>query len=171
MRMHVAINVRNLEQSLAFYKKLFNAEPTKVKENYAKFELDNPALHFSLNERAYDNKGVLNHFGFQVKDTEEVLAAKTRLQEAGLASFDEMDTTCCYAVQDKIWVTDPEGNPWEVFYTKQDSEFEAAEDRITDMTMPSVCCATPAEKPQSVESVCCAMPVPQKVESEKSSCC
>ncbi|TJY39685.1 glyoxalase/bleomycin resistance/dioxygenase family protein [Cohnella pontilimi] len=146
MRMHVAINVRNLEQSLEFYKKLFNAEPAKVKDNYAKFELDNPSLHFSLNVRPYDNKGVLNHFGFQVKNTEEVLAAKTRLQEAGLVSFDEMNTTCCYAVQDKIWVTDPEGNPWEVFYTKQDSEFEAAEDR---MAMPSVCCATPA--PETIE--------------------
>jgi catechol 2,3-dioxygenase-like lactoylglutathione lyase family enzyme len=156
MKMHVAINVRNLEQSLEFYKKLFNAEPAKVKENYAKFELDNPGLHFSLNVRAYDNRGVLNHFGFQVKNTEEVLAAKTRLQEAGLVSFDEMDTTCCYAVQDKIWVTDPEGNPWEVFYTKQDSEFEAAEDRMP--TMQGVCCTTPAENNKSVESDCCVAP-------------
>jgi catechol-2,3-dioxygenase len=98
MRMHVAINVRNLEPSLSFYNLLFQAEPTKVKENYAKFELDNSAL-------------------------------------AGLMPLDEMNTTCCYAVQDKIWVTDPEGNPWEVFYTKEDSEFEAAEDRV----MPSVC--------------------------------
>src|SRR6476620_3533653 len=101
MNMHVASNVRSLDQSLAFYQKLFNAEPTQVRDNYAKFELEDPGLHFSLNVRAYDNKGVLNHFGFQVKNTEEVLAAKTRLQEAGLVSFDEMDTTCCYAVQDK----------------------------------------------------------------------
>ena len=93
MKMHVAINVRSLDQSLAFYRKLFNAEPKKARDNYAKFELDDPALHFSLNVRAFDNKGVLNHFGFQVKNTEEVLAAKTRLQDAGLVSFDEMDTT------------------------------------------------------------------------------
>lgn len=140
MRMHVAINVRNLDASLRFYKLLFQAEPTKVKENYAKFELDNPALHFSLNVRPYETKGVLNHFGFQVQNTEEVLAAKQRLQEAGLVALDEMNTTCCYAVQDKIWVTDPEGNPWEVFYTKANSEFEAAEDRV----MPTVCCSTPS---------------------------
>lgn len=157
MKMHAAINVRNLDRSLEFYKKLFDAEPTKVKENYAKFELDNPSLHFSLNVRPYDNKGVLNHFGFQVSDTGEVLAAKARLQEAGLVAFDEMDTTCCYAVQDKIWVTDPEGNPWEVFYTKEDSEFEAAEERI----MASVCCSAPPAA-QSVQltdfrgkSTCC----------------
>jgi len=138
MKMHVAINVKNLEQSLHFYKKLFNAEPIKIKENYAKFELEDPGLHFSLNVRPYTDKGVLNHFGFQVKDTQEVMAAKTRLQEAGLVSFDEMNTTCCYAVQDKIWVTDPEGNPWEVFYTKADSEFESAPEPQVDS---SVCCA------------------------------
>jgi catechol 2,3-dioxygenase-like lactoylglutathione lyase family enzyme len=138
MRMHVAINVKNLERSIEFYKKLFNAEPTKVKENYAKFELENPALHFSLNVRPYEGRGVLNHFGFQVKNTTEVLAVKKRLEEAGLVSIDEMNTTCCYAVQDKIWVRDPEGNAWEVFYTKADSEFESAPER---RTMPSVCCA------------------------------
>ncbi|TLS51929.1 glyoxalase/bleomycin resistance/dioxygenase family protein [Paenibacillus antri] len=143
MKMHVAINVRNLEPSLAFYRILFNSEPTKVKENYAKFELDDPALHFSLNVRPFESKGVLNHLGFQVKSTDEVLAAKERLQQAGLVSFDEMNTTCCYAVQDKIWVTDPEGNPWEVFFTHKDSEFEAAEDRA----MPSVCCAPSTLKP------------------------
>lgn len=160
MKMHVAINVRSLEQSLAFYGKLFNAEPTKVRENYAKFELDDPALHFSLNVRAYDIKGVLNHFGFQVKNTEEVLAAKTRLQEAGLVSFDEMDTTCCYAVQDKIWVTDPEGNPWEVFYTKHDSEFESAEDHER-ASMPSVCCASQTD----------TQPVAFKDFRQKPTCC
>ncbi|WP_411829404.1 ArsI/CadI family heavy metal resistance metalloenzyme [Paenibacillus alginolyticus] len=149
MKMHVAINVKNLEQSLAFYKKLFDAEPTKVKENYAKFELDQPALHFSLNVRDYDNKGVLNHFGFQVQNTEEVLEAKHRLQEAGLVSFDEMNTTCCYAVQDKIWVSDPEGNPWEVFYTRGDSEFEAAEDHVIPVS--SVCCTTPEPTTTSIK--------------------
>ncbi|WP_127584922.1 ArsI/CadI family heavy metal resistance metalloenzyme [Paenibacillus koleovorans] len=157
MKMHVAINVNHLNPSLEFYKKLFNAEPTKVKENYAKFELDDPALHFSLNVRHYENRGVLNHFGFQVKNTEEVLAAKTRLQQSGLVSFDEMNTTCCYAVQDKIWVTDPEGNPWEVFYTKGDSEFEAAEDRDS---RSGSCCTTPAAQQVELtdfrkESSCC----------------
>ncbi|CAM4443043.1 catechol-2,3-dioxygenase [Paenibacillus endophyticus] len=155
MKMHVAINVRNLERSLSFYRKLFNAEPSKTKENYAKFELASPAMHFSLNARPYESRGVINHFGFQVQNTEEVLAVKTRLQEAGLATIDEINTTCCYAVQDKIWVTDPEGNPWEVFYTKEDSEFEAAEDHVN---MPSACCTVPAQQPvntlEKVESCC-----------------
>lgn len=158
MKMHVAVNVRDLEPSIQFYRKLFNAEPTKVKENYAKFELSEPGLHFSLNVRPYESKGVLNHFGFQVASKEEVLAARTRLQDAGLLPLDEMNTTCCYAVQDKIWVTDPEGNPWEVFFTSADSEFESA-----DAPKPAEVCCTPAPAEGSADrsahtstaSACC----------------
>lgn len=138
--MHVAINVQNLEECLQFYKVFFNEEPTKVKDNYAKFELNNPPLHFSMNVRPYEKKGTLNHMGFQVQDTEAVLAVKERLQAAGLVPIDEMGTTCCYAVQDKIWVRDPEGNAWEIFYTKADSEFESA----GDAAMEGVCCAPTA---------------------------
>jgi catechol 2,3-dioxygenase-like lactoylglutathione lyase family enzyme len=136
-RMHVAINVNNLEECLTFYRAFFGAEPTKVKENYAKFELNNPPLHFSMNVRPYEKKGTLNHMGFQVTGTEAVVAMKKRFQEAGLVPIDEMNTTCCYAVQDKIWVHDPEGNAWEVFYTKEDSEFESAGEPVVG----GVCCA------------------------------
>lgn len=136
-RMHVAINVSNLEENLNFYRAFFGTEPTKVKHNYAKFELDNPALHFSMNVRPYEQKGALNHLGFQVADTAAVVAMKERFQQAGLVSIDEMGTTCCYAVQDKIWVHDPEGNAWEVFYTKEDSEFESA----SEPAVTGVCCA------------------------------
>ena len=140
LRMHVAVNVKDLEANLNFYKKFFGAEPTKVKENYAKFELQNPPLHFSMNVRPYEAKGVLNHVGFQVENTEAVEAWRSRLQEAGLATVDEMNTTCCYAVQDKIWIYDPEGNAWEIFYTKEDSEFESAGEPAVD----GVCCVPPA---------------------------
>lgn len=136
-RMHVAINVTDLAACLTFYRAMFDAEPTKIKENYAKFELNNPPLHFSMNVRPYDKKGALNHLGFQVENTESVHAMKTRFQEAGLVPIDEMNTTCCYAVQDKIWVHDPEGNAWEVFYTREDSEFESA----GDAAVAGVCCA------------------------------
>ncbi|WP_139490172.1 ArsI/CadI family heavy metal resistance metalloenzyme [Brevibacillus dissolubilis] len=153
MKMHVAINVNNLEASLDFYRKLFNAEPTKVKEDYAKFELDEPGLHFALNVRPYQQgSGVINHFGFQVKDTEAVLATKKRLREAGLVSLDEMNTTCCYAVQDKIWVRDPEGNPWEIFYTKANSEFESAD----QAAFSDVCCSAPADDTAKTTSGSCS---------------
>ncbi|KEO81433.1 ArsI/CadI family heavy metal resistance metalloenzyme [Tumebacillus flagellatus] len=137
-RMHVAINVTDLEATLAFYRAMFGEEPTKVRENYAKFELNNPPLHFSMNVRPYESNGVLNHLGFQVENTEAVLAMKQRFQEAGLVPIDEMNTTCCYAVQDKIWVHDPAGNAWEVFYTREDSEFESA----GEAAVPDVCCPT-----------------------------
>jgi catechol-2,3-dioxygenase len=138
LRMHLAINVKELGPNLEFYKAFFGAEPTKVKDNYAKFELNNPPLHFSMNVRPYETRGALNHLGFQVEGTEQVLAHKTRLQELGLVTLDEMNTTCCYAVQDKIWVRDPEGNAWEIFYTKADSEFESAREPVQ-----SSCCTIP----------------------------
>ncbi|MGO4548421.1 ArsI/CadI family heavy metal resistance metalloenzyme [Paenibacillus sp. 2TAB23] len=144
-RMHVAVNCSDLQKSLDFYKAFFGAEPTKVKENYAKFELDNPALHFSLNVRPFEKNGVLNHLGFQVNNTEDVLAIGDRLQKSGLLLIDEMNTTCCYAVQDKVWVHDPDGNAWEIFSAKEDSEFESAgEPRDV-----SLCCAPPSG-PQAI---------------------
>ncbi len=139
-RMHVAVNCNDLEASLKFYRLFFNAEPTKIKDNYAKFELDSPALHFSLNVRPFEKKGVLNHLGFQVDNTEDVLAMGERLRQANLLTIDEMGTTCCYAVQDKVWVYDPDGNAWEIFYTKADSEFESAGEQ-RDI---SLCCAPPS---------------------------
>ena len=139
-RMHVAVNCSDLDKSLGFYRQFFGVEPTKVKENYVKFELDNPALHFSLNVRPFEKNGVLNHLGFQVDNTEDVLAMGERLRQADLLLIDEMNTTCCYAVQDKVWVYDPDGNAWEIFYTKEDSEFESAGDQ-RDL---SLCCAPPS---------------------------
>ncbi|WP_413242399.1 ArsI/CadI family heavy metal resistance metalloenzyme [Paenibacillus sp. 1P07SE] len=145
-RMHVAVNCTDLEKSLTFYRNFFGVEPVKIKDNYAKFELDEPALHFSLNVRPFEKNGVLNHLGFQVNTTEDVLAMGERLRQSELLTIDEMNTTCCYAVQDKVWVYDPDGNAWEIFYTKEDSEFESAGDP-RDL---SLCCAPPAA-PVSVE--------------------
>ncbi|AFH60384.1 hypothetical protein B2K_06545 [Paenibacillus mucilaginosus K02] len=145
-RMHVAVNCTDLERSLEFYRSFFGEEPAKVKDNYAKFELSQPALHFSLNVRPFERGGVLNHLGFQVSSTEDVLQMGERLRASGLLLKDEMNTTCCYAVQDKVWVYDPDGNAWEIFHTKEDSEFESAgEER--DL---SLCCLPPSA-PVSVE--------------------
>lgn len=141
MRMHVSVKVADLESNLTFYKAFFGAEPTKVKANYAKFELSEPPLHFSMVTRPKgEGRGVLDHFGIQVDGTEAVLAARERLKAAGLKPVDEMGTTCCYAVSDKVWFHDPEGNAWEIFYTKADSEFESAD----DPAMQGMCCAPEA---------------------------
>ncbi|OYD07437.1 ArsI/CadI family heavy metal resistance metalloenzyme [Paludifilum halophilum] len=121
LKPHMAINVKNLDASIRFYRHLFGEEPAKVRPGYAKFDLDEPALNFTLNEGG-EVIGGINHLGIQVESTEAVTAAKERLKNAGLASFDEMDTTCCYARQDKIWVTSPDGHQWEVFFVKEDAD-------------------------------------------------
>jgi catechol 2,3-dioxygenase-like lactoylglutathione lyase family enzyme len=114
LKPHIALNVKDLEKSILFYTKLFDVEPVKVRPRYAKFDLEQPALNFTLNEGG-EVSGGINHLGIQVESTNEVLAAKKRLEEAGLATFDEMNIDCCYALQDKIWVTSPDGHRWEVF--------------------------------------------------------
>jgi catechol 2,3-dioxygenase-like lactoylglutathione lyase family enzyme len=123
LRPHLALTVSDVEGSLPFYRALFGTEPAKVRPGYAKFELDEPALNFTLNEgERTEGLGAFNHAGIQVSSTDEVLMTRMRLQRDGLATFDEMDTTCCYARQDKIWVTAPDGESWEVFVTHADAE-------------------------------------------------
>ncbi len=123
LRPHLALTVSNVERSIPFYEALFGTSPEKVRPGYAKFSVTDPALNFTLNEgKRGETLGAFNHAGIQVATTDDVLAAKTRLVQAGLAAFDEMDTTCCYARQDKIWVRDPDGTPWEVFATHENSD-------------------------------------------------
>ena len=119
---HVSLNVSSIPEAVARYRKILGAEPAKVREDYAKFEVADPALNLTLNTGERNGAlGAFNHAGIQVESTDEVLAARLRLQKAGLATFDEMDTTCCYAKQDKIWVHDPDGTPWEVFTVLDDA--------------------------------------------------
>src|SRR3954453_3099904 len=120
LRPHLALTVKDVSRSIPFYEALFGARPEKVREGYAKFSVAEPALNFTLNEGDRKELGAFNHAGIQVASTDDVLAARLRLVKAGLATFDEMDTTCCYARQDKIWVRDPDGTPWEVFVTHAD---------------------------------------------------
>src|SRR5688572_1328765 len=102
---HVSVNVSDITLSTNFYKAFFGVEPAKVRPGYAKFALDNPKLNFALNERqnlSHDpNQNLLNHFGFQVSTTDDVVAIGERLRKAGLTTEDEMKTQCCYSVQNK----------------------------------------------------------------------
>src|ERR1041384_6041455 len=126
LKAHLAINVNSLEKSLEFYRKLFAIEPSKVRTGYAKFDVQNPPLNFTLNEVPVANRGALSHMGIQVGSTEDVLAVRQRWMETGLLTRDEMQTNCCYATQDKTWVRDPDGNEWEVFVVLQDNLAETA---------------------------------------------
>ncbi|HXE99796.1 MAG TPA: ArsI/CadI family heavy metal resistance metalloenzyme [Solirubrobacterales bacterium] len=126
LRPHLALTVSDVDRSIEFYRALFGIEPSKVRPGYAKFEVRVPGLNFTLNEGERNGElGAFNHAGIQVASTDDVLRARARLVEAGLATFDEMDTTCCYAKQDKIWVTAPDGESWEVFVTHAESDEHA----------------------------------------------
>src|SRR5581483_4176241 len=121
IKAHIALNVRNVTNSIEFYKKMLGIEPAKVRTGYAKFDVQNPPLNLALNEGSFNERGALSHLGLQVASTEDVLAVRARWTEAGLVSRDEMQTSCCYAVQDKTWVEDPDGNHWEVFVVLEDN--------------------------------------------------
>ncbi len=155
IRPHLALNVSDLDRSVSFYEALFGVPPAKRRPGYAKFEIASPLLNLSLNEgEGPVAGGTFNHAGIQVESTEDVLGAKARLVDAGLATFDEMDTTCCYAKQDKIWVRDPDGAAWEIFVVHADAD-EAGDSRADDDDCDCgetgcACAATGAE------SVCCA---------------
>ena len=149
LRPHLALTVSDVERAIPFYEALFGTQPEKVKPGYAKFSVTEPAINFTLNEGERGEKlGAFNHAGIQVASTDDVLAAKARLVEAGLATFDELDTTCCYARQDKIWVHDPDGTPWEVFATHEDTD-EASD--ACDCGESGCACTA-----KGAESLCCA---------------
>jgi catechol 2,3-dioxygenase-like lactoylglutathione lyase family enzyme len=118
---HLAIHVSDVMASIDFYRKLFGIEPCKVRSGYAKFDVANPPLNFALNEGAHAGQGALSHLGIQVESTVDVRAMRQNWQERGLLPRDEMKTECCYALQDKAWVRDPDGNEWEVFAVLKDN--------------------------------------------------
>jgi catechol 2,3-dioxygenase-like lactoylglutathione lyase family enzyme len=122
LKAHIALNVKSVDASVEFYKRLFGIEPLKVRPGYAKFDVQNPPLNLSLNEGLHPGQGALSHMGLQVATTEHVLAIRNRWESEGLRPRDEMQTSCCYAFQDKAWVRDPDGNEWEVFTVLADVE-------------------------------------------------
>jgi catechol 2,3-dioxygenase-like lactoylglutathione lyase family enzyme len=171
LKAHLAINVRDVEQSIGFYKKLFGIEPSKVRTGYAKFNVENPPLNFTLNEVPFSERGALSHLGIQVASTDDVLAIRERWTAAGLLTRDEMQTSCCYALQDKTWVRDPDGNEWEVFVVLEDNLAETAAcecgDKVAgatadssakDVTSATCCASAPvgiAHEAQLTEATCC----------------
>jgi catechol 2,3-dioxygenase-like lactoylglutathione lyase family enzyme len=118
---HIAIRVKDVAASIDFYRKIFGIEPCKVRIGYAKFDVANPPLNFTLNEGIEAGQGVLSHLGIQVESTADVLAVRRKWQDRGLIPRDEMNTECCFALQDKAWVRDPDGNEWEVFAVLEDN--------------------------------------------------
>jgi catechol 2,3-dioxygenase-like lactoylglutathione lyase family enzyme len=121
-RVQLALNVADLDASVAFYSKLFGTEPAKRRPGYANFAITEPPLKLVLIEGEPGQETRLDHLGVEVASTDEVTAATTRLKDAGLATFEENDTSCCYALQDKVWVHGPGREPWEVYVVKADAD-------------------------------------------------
>ena len=138
-RLQLALNVSDLNQAIDFYSKLFSSTPSKVRPGYANFAIADPPLKLVLIEHADDRGsgvgGALNHLGVEVEEPAEVASASARLAADGLDTLNQEATTCCYAVQDKVWVEDPDATPWEIYTVLADAPVEA------DLAGDGTCCA------------------------------
>ncbi|MEU9279699.1 ArsI/CadI family heavy metal resistance metalloenzyme [Streptomyces sp. NPDC048341] len=153
-RVQLALRVPDLDASVAFYSKLFGTEPAKLRDGYANFAITEPTLKLVLIEGTADEATHMDHLGVEVETTEAVHAATTHLSEAGLATDVENDTTCCYALQDKVWVHGPGQEPWEVYVVKADA------DSLSKQQGSTCCAADPVEadtgtKKPAVAGGCC----------------
>ncbi len=159
-RVQLALNVTDIDEAVEFYSKLFGAEPAKRQPGYANFAIADPPLKLVLIEdhtgRGQGTVGALNHLGVEVETVDEVTAATGRLSDNGLETTVEEQTTCCYAIQDKVWVSDPDGAPWEVYTVLADAPTE------TGIAGDGSCCV-----PEAVGTV----PVTVRANQAASSCC
>lgn len=149
-RFHVHAHVADLNASIAFYSKMFGAEPTRAEADYAKWMLDDPRINFAISTRG-GTPGV-DHLGIQTDSEEELAELKSRARAAELSLLDEGATSCCYARSDKYWLTDPQGIAWEQFHTLG--------------TIPVF-----SEKPAAPASACCAAAPAKAVKAGASACC
>ncbi len=152
-RVQLALNVTDVDAAVAFYGKLFGAQPAKRRPGYANFAIAEPPLKLVLIEtpevRGEGVIGALNHLGVEVEGTAEVAAASSRLAAEGLATAEQDNVTCCYAVQDKVWVSDPDGAPWEVYTVLADAPAESS------LGCDPAACSTVEAGAEPVDSTCC----------------
>jgi catechol 2,3-dioxygenase-like lactoylglutathione lyase family enzyme len=120
-RVQLALNVSDIDEAIAFYSRLFAVEPTKVRPGYANFAIADPPLKLVLIQNDDGLAGSLNHLGVEVESTEQVTAAQARLAASGLPTASQANVSCCYAVQDKVWVEGPGGEPWEIYTVLSDA--------------------------------------------------
>ena len=160
-RFHVHLHVDDLAKSIAFYSKLFAAEPARVESDYAKWMLDDPRINFAISTRGA-TPGV-DHLGFQTDDAAELAELKARAESADMALLDQGETTCCYAQSEKHWVTDPQGIAWEHFHTLANIPVFSEQEATRGASSASACCApTTRGKPVGIAV---------KAAKPSSSCC
>jgi catechol 2,3-dioxygenase-like lactoylglutathione lyase family enzyme len=157
-RIQLALRVPDLEAAIDFYSRLFDAAPAKRRPGYANFAVVEPPLKLVLLEGADETRTRLDHLGVEVEATAEVRAATERLADAGLSTRVEDETTCCYAVQDKVWVTAPGAEPWEVYTVTGDARPDL--EGVTDPARSAVggdggCCGRTTEGEREAAAACC----------------
>ncbi|MCU1363501.1 MAG: Glyoxalase/bleomycin resistance protein/dioxygenase [Acidimicrobiaceae bacterium] len=157
-RVQLALNVSNLEEAIDFYSKLFNSQPAKLRPGYANFAIVDPPLKLVLMENAdardHGVDGAMNHLGIEVESARDVTDATIRLSGEGLATEIEEQTNCCFAIQNKVWVSDPDGAPWEVYTVLADAPIDSGisgdgsccvsdavvQLTVSDASAPAACC-------------------------------
>jgi catechol 2,3-dioxygenase-like lactoylglutathione lyase family enzyme len=151
----LALNVSDLDEAVEFYSKLFATEPAKLRPGYANFAVADPPLKLVLIEDASEVPGSLNHLGVEVATTDEVTAAQTRLAAEDLPTATEEQVNCCFAVQDKVWVDGPGGEPWEIYTVLADADMPAGEIRSADPSGAACCATRPDLASIGSGSTCC----------------
>ena len=142
-RAQLALNVDNLDEAITFYSKLFNTAPAKIKPGYANFAIAQPPLKLVLLENPGQG-GTINHLGVEVESSDQVHAEIARLTGEGLFTDEEIGTTCCFATQDKVWVTGPAGEKWEVYTVLADSETFGSSPQHLEVQAEAGCCGSAA---------------------------
>ena len=152
MRLQLALNVRDLAESIEFYSRLFGADPYKVKDGYANWALSDPPLKFVIFERPDAEPGTVNHLGVEVESADEVVAAEERLSAAGLTTTGIDDTICCFAEKVETWVTDPNGHRWEYYVKSADRDTQRSNVVLSHRTEQGV---TPVPVSAVADGPCC----------------
>lgn len=149
-RLHVHVGVKDLDRSISFYSTLFDAEPSVVKSDYAKWMLDDPRVNFAISSGHHAGKGI-EHLGIQVEGAEELVEVYGRLEAADRPILEEGATTCCYARSEKSWIADPDGVVWEAFFTKGDATVYGDSpplNALSDNPAENACCAPAMSAPK-----------------------
>ncbi|MEU1208897.1 ArsI/CadI family heavy metal resistance metalloenzyme [Nocardia sp. NPDC005825] len=173
-RIQLALNVDDLDQAITFYSTLFRTEPAKRKPGYANFAVAEPPLKLVLIENPGQG-GSLNHLGVEVESSGQVHAEIARLSDAGMFTEEQIATTCCFATQDKVWVTGPDAERWEVYTVLADSEtfgtapILASGEATTEAQAMAVCCGTAEEA--AAEGACCGSSAKAEAVASGQSCC
>lgn len=151
-RVQLALNVKDIDTAVEFYSKLFATEPAKRRPGYASFAIAEPPLKLVLIENTAE-LGSLNHLGVEVSSTDEVSRARNHLRAAGLFTADEGSAECCYALQDKVWVVTPDGEPWEFYTVLGDSDVAGCINGDA-ISKTSTCCSSAVELGMTTASCC-----------------